>query len=75
MFGYYNTNKIYLARLGICTQGQYNKIKKPTDIYTFVKPTTNSDYRKNYLDGKLNKIKSIKTIKSDMSDIKEVQAE
>ena len=30
---------------------------------------------KNYLDGKLNKIKSIKTIKSDMSEVKEVQAE
>lgn len=50
MFGYYRTNKIYLAQLGICTQGQYNRIKKPTNIYTFVKPTTNSDYRKNYLD-------------------------
>ena len=30
---------------------------------------------KNYLDGKLNKIKSIKTIKTDMSAVKEVQAE
>ena len=30
---------------------------------------------KNFIDGKLNKIKSIKTVRSDMSEVKEVQVE
>ena len=44
------------------------------NLFGSVKSHSKNDL-KNFIDGKLNKIKSIKTIKSDMSEVKEVQAE
>ena len=67
------TNSVSMDDISLSNSYTSNNFNN-MNLFGSVKSHSKNDI-KNYLDGKLNKIKSIKTIKSDMSDIKEVQAE